>query len=98
MQCVCVCVCVEDFGIDLDHIDDLFYVVDTEHAGAVTADEAARRFMLLRGDAKSRDVARLGRDLMQLQRELMRFKKSVEEVRTAGMLAAHGERVETVKM
>lgn len=87
-----------DFGIDLDHIDDLFYVVDTEHAGAVTADEAARRFMLLRGDAKSRDVARLGRDLMQLQRELMRFKKSVEEVRTAGMLAAHGERVETVKM
>jgi len=58
---------MNDFGVDLEHLEDVIELVGVEGHGGITARVAARRLLSLRGEAKSQDVVRLGRQLRALK-------------------------------
>mmetsp|Transcript_118476 Transcript_118476/g.342568 ORF Transcript_118476/g.342568 Transcript_118476/m.342568 type:complete len:718 (-) Transcript_118476:121-2274(-) len=61
---------LREFGINIDRVQDMFYLIDADHRGKITAKMAAQRFLELRGDAKAQDIQRLSRDIGMMKKHL----------------------------
>jgi len=71
---------LKHFGVDIEHIEDLHHLVDPEGHGEITADAAAKRFLELRGEARSLSVARISRELVTVRREVASLIPALFEV------------------
>jgi len=71
---------LKHFGVDVEHIQDLHQLVDPEGHGEITAGAAAKRFLELRGEARSLSVARISRELVTVRREVASLLPALFEV------------------
>lgn len=64
-------------GIDIHRMPEAFSLIDTERTNSLTPEVVARRLLGLRGDATSRDLSRLRRELVQIKRKLSKLGDSM---------------------